>query len=74
MKPVVDGLEKAYSGKIEFRRYNVETDPAAGAIADKFGVTGVPTFIFVNSDGVSAGDIVGGATETQMRSALDGLK
>ncbi|TLM97394.1 MAG: thioredoxin family protein [Actinobacteria bacterium] len=74
MKPVVDRLEKKYEGAIEFRRYNVETDPKGIDIANAYGVTGVPTFIFVNSDGVSAGQIVGSTTEAQMVQAIEGLK
>ena len=34
MKPVVDGLEKEYEGKVEFRRYNVETDPKGVELAN----------------------------------------
>lgn len=74
MKPVVDGLEKRYAGKVEFRRYNVETDPSGIDVANRMGVTAVPTFVFVNSSGVSAGQIVGSVSEDQIVSALDGLK
>jgi thioredoxin-like negative regulator of GroEL len=74
MKPVVDGLEKRYAGKVEFRRYNVETDPSGIEVANGMGVTAVPTFVFVNSSGVSAGQMVGTVTEAQLVTALDGLQ
>jgi len=74
MKPVVDGLKQEYEGTVEFRILNVETDAAANRLASSMGVTGVPTFIFVNSDGVQAGQIVGAAPAEQLRTALDGLK
>lgn len=74
MKPVVDGLAKEYEGKVEFRRYNVETDPTGVDLANSMGVTLVPTFVFVNSDGVAAGTTVGGATEVDLRAKIDQLK
>jgi len=74
MKPVVDGLAKQYKAKVEFRRLNVETDQAANELAMSMGVTGVPTFIFVNSNGVQAGQIVGSTTKEQMIQTLDQLQ
>ncbi|MDZ4168375.1 MAG: thioredoxin family protein [Coriobacteriia bacterium] len=74
MKPVVDGLEAKYGDKVEFRRLNVESDANANQLANSLGVTGVPTFIFVNADGVQAGQIVGSAPEAKLAEALDGLQ
>lgn len=74
MKPVVDGLKQKYEGKVEFRILNVETDQEANALANSLGITGVPTFIFVNSDGVQAGQIIGATTEQALIDALEQLK
>lgn len=74
MKPVVDGLAKEYEGKVDFRLYNVETDPKGVELANSMGVEFVPTFVYVNSDGVQAGTKVGGATAEEMRAQLDQLK
>jgi len=74
MKPVVDGLAKEYDGRVEVRRYNVETDPKGVELANSLGVEFVPTFVYVNSDGVQAGTKVGGATAEEMRTQLDSLK
>lgn len=74
MKPVVDGLKKEYAGKVEFRLYNVEKDEQGVALANKLGVTAVPTFLFVNSDGVQATTTIGAASTTDMRKKLDSLK
>ncbi|HSK48219.1 MAG TPA: thioredoxin family protein [Coriobacteriia bacterium] len=74
MKPVVDGLKKEYEGKVEFRLYNVETDPKGVELANAMGVNLVPTFVFVNSDGVQAGTQVGGASAEDLRAKLDSLK
>lgn len=74
MKPVVDGLQKEYEGKVDFKLYNVETDQAGVELANKMGITAVPTFVFVNSDGVQAGTKVGGGSAEEMRALLDKLK
>ncbi len=74
MKPVVDRLEKQYKGKVEFRLINVDTDKAGAALMQQFGAEYVPTFVFIGSDGKTAGKKVGETPEQQMRSALDALK
>ena len=74
MKPLVEGLEKQYGDKIEFRRLNVETDQQAIELANQMGVTAVPTFVFVNSDGVQAGTKIGGATAEDLKAQIDALK
>ena len=74
MKPVVDGLSKEYAGKVEFRRLNVETDQKAIELANQMGVTAVPTFVFVNSNGVQAGTKIGGATAQDLRTQIDKLQ
>jgi thiol-disulfide isomerase/thioredoxin len=74
MKPVVDGLAKQYADKVEFRLYNVESDPSGVQLANALGVTAVPTFVFVNSDGVQAGTRIGSMTAEQMRASLDALR
>lgn len=71
---MVDGLAKEYADKVEFRLYNVETDPTGVQIANDLGVTAVPTFVFVNSDGVQAGTRIGAIPEDELREALDALQ
>lgn len=74
MKPLVEGLEKQ-NPNIEFRRLNVDgSDAAALALADKLGSEYVPTFVFVNKDGMSAGQLVGEQTTQTLQQALDKLK
>jgi len=74
MKPLVEGLEKQYEGKVEFRRLNVERDPAGVELANSMGVQYVPTFLFVNSDGVISSQVVGGQTQEQLTKAIDALQ
>jgi thioredoxin-like negative regulator of GroEL len=73
MKPLVERLEKEYQGKVEFRRLNVETDPAAVELANKMGVQYVPTFIFANSSGIVSKNSVGEMTEANLKAGLDVL-
>ena len=74
MKPVVDGLSDEYAGKVDFKRLNVETDQQAVELANQMGVTAVPTFVFVNSNGVQAGTKIGGATAEDLRAQIDKLQ
>ncbi|MDR3686391.1 MAG: thioredoxin domain-containing protein [Coriobacteriia bacterium] len=75
MKPLVEGLEKQYGDKVEFRRLNVDgSDNAAMAIANKLGVQYVPTFVYATKDGVVSGTVVGEQTTDQLKVRLDALK
>ncbi len=74
MKPLVEGLEKSYAGKVEFRRLNIESDQAAVKLADTMGVQYVPTFVFVNSNGVVAKNVVGEMTQDALSSGVSSLK
>lgn len=71
---MVDRLKKRYAGKVDFKLYNVEESREAADLATKLGVTGVPTFILVNSDGVQAGQVVGSIGEESLAEKLDALK
>jgi hypothetical protein len=74
MKPLVEGLEKTYGSTVEFRRLNVESDQDAISLAEKLGVQYVPTFLFVNADGVVAKTVVGGMSLDALSSAVASLK
>jgi thioredoxin-like negative regulator of GroEL len=74
MRPLVEGLEKTYGGKVEFRRLNVESDQNAITLANTLGVQYVPTFVFVNSDGVIAKTTVGEMTLDDLTAAVASLK
>jgi thioredoxin-like negative regulator of GroEL len=73
MKPVVDGLEKRYAGKVEFRRLDANSE-ATAQVADQFGIQYVPTFVFINSDGTRADQVVGEVAEADLVRRLDALK
>ena len=75
MKPLVEGLEKQYAGKVEFRRYVDSGDAVGDALAQQFNVQYVPSFLFVNADGSVSGDLlVGGVTAADLTARIDALK
>jgi hypothetical protein len=74
MKPLVEGLEPTYKDKVEFRRLNVESDQSSVALAEKLGVQYVPTFVFVNSNGVISKQVVGAMTKDAIVSSLGTLQ
>jgi len=47
MKPIFDEVEKDYEGKVEFKKVDVE---AEGALAAKFGVMSIPTFVILKDE------------------------
>jgi thiol-disulfide isomerase/thioredoxin len=74
MKPLVERLQQSYAGKVEFRTLNVESDKNANDLASSLGVQYVPTFLFVNSDGVIAKTTVGEMTEQALTDEVAALK
>lgn len=74
MKPVVDGLKQQYEGRVEFRLINTDTDKNAQALSQKYGITAVPTFVFLNKDGTEAGRRLGETSKNDMQALLDALK
>ncbi|MDP2232458.1 MAG: thioredoxin domain-containing protein [Actinomycetota bacterium] len=74
MKPVVDGLKQEYEGKVEFRLIDADNDPKAASLGLKYGISAVPTFVFLNSDGKEASRLLGEQPVKLMREQLDALK
>jgi len=74
MKPVVDGLQQQYKGKVDFRLYDVDNGTEGSALMQQFGSQYVPTFVFVNRDGSVATQKVGSMTSAELQQTLDSLK
>ena len=47
MSPVFEEIKGDYSGKVEFKKVNVEED---SAMAAKFGVMSIPTFVILKDE------------------------
>jgi len=73
MKPVVDRLKDRFKGKIDFRRYDVNSDQTGQQLADALGAQYVPSFVFFNAKGEKVDMIVGGVPETTLKAKLDTL-
>lgn len=50
MQPVMDGIEKEYAGKVKVVFYDVWT-PEGEPYAQKYGIQGIPTQIFLDKEG-----------------------
>jgi thioredoxin-like negative regulator of GroEL len=51
MKPIVDGIEEEFKGRLLVQRVNIQ-DPAGKYLAQKYGFQATPTFIMFDSQGV----------------------
>lgn len=72
MKPVVDGLQQQYAGKVDFVVYaDLDSDAAAGAFASRQGVSAVPTTMLVAPDGTELRRWVGSQPAEALSAAMD---
>lgn len=67
ISPIVEQLGTAYSGKVRFRKLNVDENPLASR---KYQVMSIPT-ILVFKNGRIAGMSVGAVTEGELRGRID---
>ena len=67
MDPILADLEKDYTGKIDFKRIDVD---AEGSLAEKFGVMSIPTFVIVK-DEKEISRKVGAMPKDSLRSWID---
>jgi thiol:disulfide interchange protein len=67
-------LASRYSGTSDIRIKDTSSDPAAEALAEKYNIPGVPTFVFLNRDGSLSDTIIGAVTESQLVAALGKLR
>lgn len=67
MHPVIEGLAEEYAGKAVIARCNVDENQA---LAQRFGVTAIPTMI-VFKDGAQAGSMIGVTSAEEIKKQLD---
>jgi thioredoxin-like negative regulator of GroEL len=72
MAPVVHGLEKQYSGKVDFLYLNV-ADARNTEAKRTFGFVSTPHFFFLRRDGSPVRGMQGVLPADTLRRALDGL-
>src|SRR3972149_7858301 len=69
MMPIVDELEQEFAGKIKFAKLNVDE---AREISIQYGVTSVPTFIFIK-DNVVKGKETGYMAQDILKAKIEAL-
>ncbi|AKT42901.1 thioredoxin domain-containing protein [Chondromyces crocatus] len=75
MAPIVAELEKRCARSVEgaIRLVNVD-DPEGEALASRYGVDALPTFLALNADGGEVTRLVGLQSEEKLASALDTIR
>lgn len=68
-KPIVDGIEREFSGQLLVVRLNVQ-DPAGRVLARTYGSQYTPTFIFFDEQGVEQWRTVGNLDSSRLRESL----
>ena len=67
---MVDGLVKKYAGRYDIRVMDTSNDSEAVRLAESYGVQGVPTFVFLNTDGSQSGTVIGKVPGEELEAAL----
>lgn len=67
MKPVFADIEKDYTGKIEFKKVDVDAD---SAMAAQYGIMSIPTFVILK-DGKEISRKLGAMPKEALKSWLD---
>lgn len=68
MAPIFEEVEKDYEGKVEFEKVDVEANEQ---LAEKFGISGIPTFVLVK-DEKEVDRRTGAMPKEMLKSWLDG--
>jgi thioredoxin-related protein len=69
MKPIVDGIEQQYKGRLNVIRLDIQSDTGR-ALASVYGFQYTPTFIFFDGQGKELWRSVGQLDPNQVRSSL----
>lgn len=67
MKPVFEEIEKDYTGRVEFKKVDVEVE---GAKAQEYGVVSIPTFVILK-DGKEVARKLGAMPKEVLKQWLD---
>ncbi len=70
MKPIVDGIEREFEGRLKVIRVNIQ-EPAGQLLGKKFRFEFTPTFIFFDADGEELWRTVGAIDPNEVRRSLD---
>jgi predicted DsbA family dithiol-disulfide isomerase len=68
MEPVVSLLEKEYGDRVDFKSYNTMEERGR---AERYGISFVPTFVFIDAEGITVSKVVGEQSLDLMRSEME---
>ncbi len=69
-KPVVDGIEREFQGRLQVIRLNVQ-EPVALQVARRYRFEYTPTFIFFDAQGTELWRTIGAVDPLQVRSSME---
>lgn len=72
MKPIFVKLEHEYAGRADFRSLDVD-DESTLELKEKYQISAIPTFIFLNSKGEEVSRIVGMVDESELRESIEAV-
>lgn len=72
MKPIVDAVRKKYSDRVEFRILDTD-QPETEKESEKYKVTGIPTFEFLDLSGKQVDEVVGIMTQPEFENRIETL-
>ncbi len=70
MEPIVNGLEKKYSGQFKVERANIDTTPGK-KLARQYGIIGQPTIIMFDSSGQEVRRLIGEHTAERLQQEIE---
>ena len=70
MAPDMEKMEKKYTGKIEFRKIDIDQEPE---LAQQYNITGVPTIVVLSPDGNILDSTVGVQTADELDKMFSAL-
>lgn len=72
MKPIFEKLEHEYAGRADFKSLNVD-DESNAQLKEKYQISAIPTFIFLNSSGEEVSRIVGMVDEEELKQNIEAV-
>ena len=70
--PIVHGLEKQFTGRVDFLYLHVG-EPRTSDAKARLGFTSTPHIVLLRADGTKVREFIGGVEEAELRAALNQL-
>jgi thioredoxin 1 len=73
MRPIVDEVAKRFDGKVKLVSISLD-DTSNSSKAEKYGITAVPTIVFLDSKGTVVDTVVGGIANDDLASKFKAIE